>query len=71
MWIVAIGWIYVVGLMALTEPSVVAGVMTFVGYCVLPLSIVFYITGGKRRRQRQATRDSAAAASNPPPDAPK
>ena len=45
MWIVAIGWIYVVGLMALTEPTVVAGIMTFFGYCVLPLSILFYLTG--------------------------
>jgi hypothetical protein len=67
MWIVAIAWIYVVGLMALTEASVVAGVMTFVGYCVLPLSILFYITGGKRRRQRKLARDAAATASLPPP----
>ena len=53
MWIVAIAWIYVVGLMAVTEPSIVAGVMTFVGYCAIPLSILFYITGGKRRRARR------------------
>jgi hypothetical protein len=53
MWIVAIAWIYVVGLMAVTEPSIVAGIMTFVGYCALPLSILFYITGGKRRRARR------------------
>jgi hypothetical protein len=59
MWIVAIAWIYVVGLMAVTETSVVAGVMTFLGYCVLPLSILFYLTGGKRRR---AARERAAIA---------
>ncbi len=58
MWIVAIAWIYVVGLMSVTETSVVAGVMTFLGYCVLPLSILFYLTGGKRRRQ---ARERAAA----------
>jgi hypothetical protein len=58
MWIVAIGWIYVVALMAATEPTVFAGIMTFFGYCVLPLSIVFYLTGGKRRRTR---RELAAA----------
>jgi hypothetical protein len=52
MWIVAVGWIYVVALMAATEPTVVAGIMTFFGYCVLPLSIVFYLTGSKRRRAR-------------------
>ncbi|OBV38244.1 hypothetical protein ASR47_1005198 [Janthinobacterium psychrotolerans] len=56
----AIAWIYVVGLMALTEPSVVAGLMTFLLYCVVPLSILFYLTGSrrrKRRRQQQADTD--------------
>lgn len=56
----AIAWIYVVGLMALTEPSVVAGLMTFLLYCVVPLSILFYLTGSRRRkrkRQRQAEID--------------
>lgn len=60
MWIVAIAWIYVVGLMAVTEKSIVAGVMTFVGYCVIPLSILFYLTGGKRRRARREAAESAS-----------
>ena len=55
MLIVAIAWIYVVGLMALTEPSIVAGIVTFLFYCVLPLGIVWYIAGtGKRKARRQA-----------------
>ena len=54
MWIVAVAWIYVVGLMALTETNLVAGIMTFLGYCVLPLSILFYLAGSKRRRLRNA-----------------
>jgi hypothetical protein len=49
MWIVAIGWMYVVTLMAATEPSVTAGIMTFLFYGVLPLSLVFYLTGAWRR----------------------
>jgi hypothetical protein len=53
MWIIALAWLYVVGLMALTEPSIVAGLMTFLFYCILPLSILFYITGSKRRRERK------------------
>jgi hypothetical protein len=63
MWIVAVGWIYVVGLMALTEPSVVAGIMTFLGYCVLPLSILYYLAGtkGRRLRNEQAASERAAA----------
>lgn len=52
MWIVAVAWIYVVGLMAITEPNFVAGIMTFFGYCVLPLSILYYLAGSKRRRLR-------------------
>ena len=57
MWIVAIAWIYVVGLMAVTETSIVAGVMTFIGYCVIPLSILFYLTGGRRRRAAREARE--------------
>ena len=64
MWIVAIAWIYVVGLMALTEPSVIGGIMTFLFYCILPLSLVYYIAGGKKRRQRKSLAEAP-----PPPDA--
>jgi hypothetical protein len=60
MWIVAIGWSYVVILMAATETSFVAGVMTFLVYCMIPLSVLLYITGGKRRRARRAARAAAA-----------
>ena len=59
MMIVAVAWIYVVGLMALTESSMVAGIMTFLLYCVLPLSILFYLTGGRRRRARKASEAQA------------
>lgn len=66
MWIVAIAWIYVVGLMAVTEPSIVAGVMTFVGYCAIPLSILFYITGGKRRRARREAESGSVESTGGP-----
>lgn len=57
MWIVAIGWMYVVTLMAATEPTVVGGIMTFFGYGVLPLSLVLYLMGtGRRARRRQAAK---------------
>lgn len=68
MLIVAIAWIYVVALMSLTETSFVAGVMTFLGYCVLPLSILYYLTGsGRRKRAAQAKAARAAAAASPAP----
>lgn len=60
MWIVAVAWIYVVGLMALTESNIVSGIMTFFGYCVLPLSLLYYLTGSRRRReQREAASNDA------------
>lgn len=61
MWIVAVAWIYVVGLMAITEHSIVAGIMTFFGYCVLPLSILFYLFGGRARRARRDARAGGAS----------
>ena len=64
MWIVALAWVYVVGLMALTETNVVAGIMTFVCYCLLPLGILFYITGS-RRRQARKNRAAAPAVAAP------
>jgi len=63
MWIVAVGWAYVVILMAATETSVIAGIMTFFGYCVLPLSILFYITGAGKRRARRAGASVSSSAS--------
>lgn len=62
MWIVAIGWIYVVILMAATETSVTAGIMTFLIYCMIPLSLLFYLTGSKRRRARRAIAEVSAQA---------
>jgi hypothetical protein len=53
---------YVVTLMAATETSVVAGLMTFLFYGMLPLSLVFYLTGawrrGRARRRRARVRDA-------------
>jgi membrane protein implicated in regulation of membrane protease activity len=64
MWIVAVAWVYVIGLVALTEPTVVAGIMTFLIYCVLPLSILFYITGSKARRARKARKEDKDTSSS-------
>jgi len=54
MYIIVIAWIYVVFMMSITETSAVAGVMTFLLYGVLPVSIIFYIgTTGKRKELRK------------------
>lgn len=68
MLLVAVAWIYVVGLMAATQPTFIAGFFTLLFYCVVPLSILFYLTGGRRRRarrERQAQQDKAGSAESP------
>lgn len=65
MYIVALAWIYVILMMAITENSVTAGVMTFLFYGVLPIMIILYLMGTpQRRRNRQREREAAMAARN-------
>lgn len=54
MYIIAIAWIYVIFMMAITETTVIAGIMTFLLYGVLPVSIIVYVmgTGGRKRKRR-------------------
>jgi predicted DNA repair protein MutK len=55
MYIIVIAWIYVVFMMAITETSVVAGIMTFLLYGLLPVGILVYLMdSGRRRRKRRA-----------------
>jgi hypothetical protein len=56
-YIVAIAWIYVVLLMALTERSVVAGIATFVFYGVAPLALFLWLVGTPQRRRNRASAD--------------
>ena len=57
MHIAAVGWTYVVLMMAITEDSVVAGIMTFFFYGVLPVTIIVYVSGsGNRKRRREQER---------------
>lgn len=65
LYIVAIAWLYVVGMVAIVEAlaphgSVLGAGLTFVGWGVLPLSIVLYILGTPVRRR--AARAAASAA---------
>ncbi len=53
MHIAAVGWIYVTLMMAITEETLVAGIMTFFLYGVLPTLIILYVGGSGRRRQRR------------------
>ena len=72
--LVAIAWVYVVLLMAMTEQSFIAGFMTFFLYCVVPLSIILYLMATpKRKRRRQAEeklKQLAPTVGDPPVDTP-
>ncbi len=58
MYIVAIAWLYVVLMMALTESSVVAGIATFTFYGLAPLALFLWLVGTpQRRRNRRSAGD--------------
>lgn len=58
MYIVAIAWIYVTLLMALTEESLFAGILTFSVYGLAPLSLTLWLFGAPERRRRNRRREA-------------
>ena len=54
MYIVAIGWLWVVLMMALTEAGVTAGILTFLFYGLAPLALFLWLVGTPARRRRSA-----------------
>ena len=60
MYIVAIAWIYVILMMSITEDSIVAGLVTFVFYGILPLTLILYIMGTPQRKRRRVASEAAA-----------
>lgn len=60
LYLIAIAWIYVVLLMSLAESSFIAGVMTFIFYCVIPLGLVLYILSSPARKRRIKERERTA-----------
>lgn len=66
MYVVAIGWMYVVVMMTVAEAispqgTILGAIITFVFYGLLPVSIMVYIMGtGARKRKRLAAEYAAA-----------
>ena len=54
MYIVAIGWLWVVLMMALTEASLTAGILTFLFYGLFPLALFLWLVGTPQRRRRRS-----------------
>ncbi len=64
MYIVAIGWLWVVLMMALTETSITAGFLTFFFYGLAPLALFLWLVGTPARRRRQSMPDEKARQQN-------
>lgn len=54
MYVIAIAWLYVTLLMAATETSVTAGILTFVFYGLAPLALLVWLLGTPQRRRNKA-----------------
>lgn len=63
MYIVAIAWLYVVLLMALSASTLVSGMVTFFLFGALPVGTLIIVTGSSKRSRRlrgEAIRRAAA-----------
>ena len=75
MYILAIGWLYVVLMASLVEATAVNGsipgaIVTFVCYGLMPVGLLLYILGRPARRQRREQQHPAAPdQASVPPDA--
>lgn len=59
LYLIAIAWIYVVLLMSLAESSLIAGIMTFIFYCIIPLGLVLYILSSPARKRQIRAKELA------------
>jgi hypothetical protein len=58
MYIVAIAWLYVTLLMAAAEENLVAGLLSFTFYGLLPLALFLWLFGTPARRRRALARQA-------------
>jgi predicted membrane channel-forming protein YqfA (hemolysin III family) len=71
--LVALGWMYVVLMVAVVEALSAQGTLlgaffTVVGWGLLPLGVVLYILGTPARRRARQAAESAALPAGPDPD---
>lgn len=57
MYIIAIAWIYVTLMMAATEASITAGVLTFLLYGLMPCALFIWIFATPQRRRNKLAKD--------------
>ena len=64
MYVVAIAWLYVVIVMAATEPSITGAVMTFIWYGLFPLALFLWLVGTPQRRRSMRKRAAHKGSDN-------
>ncbi len=65
--IVVIGWLYVTVLMAAAQPTALAGLLTLIGYGLLPVSLLWYLFTTKARRRKREAGEQEEAQTPPQP----
>ncbi|WP_412480455.1 hypothetical protein [Azonexus sp. IMCC34839] len=63
--IIVIGWLYVTLLVAANEPSIIAGIISFAFYGLLPCGLIIYFAGSKVRRERRRFKELQATKETP------
>ncbi len=65
MYIVAIAWLYVTLMMAITEANVIGGVLTFAFYGVLPCALFLWLFGTPQRNRNKSAKIAEQHAGEP------
>jgi biotin transporter BioY len=65
MYIVAIAWLYVTLMMAVTEKTITAGVLTFVFYGLLPCGLLVWLIGTPARRRARTAASTNNVVNDP------
>ncbi len=65
MYIIAIAWAYVVLMMAITESSFIAGLMTFFWYGLAPMALFFWLFGTPQRKRSKRSMAAKEGAGKP------
>ena len=58
MYLIPIAWLYVVVLVAASEDTVVAAVLTFLFWGLAPLALFLWLSGTPARRRRRLEREA-------------
>lgn len=67
MYIVVIAWLFVALIIAISQASLVASVLSFVFWGLVPLSLIVWLFGTSERRRRKAKQTNQSPSSDAQP----